>query len=77
MAKVLIVGAGPAGVSAAIYAKRGGLDVTVLTKGQKTGGLAKAELIENYYGFAEPISGAELEAQGIAGAKRQIGRAHV
>lgn len=70
MAKVLIVGAGPAGVSAAIYAKRGGLDVTVLTKGQKTGGLAKAELIENYYGFAEPISGAKLEAQGIAGAKR-------
>ena len=29
MAKVLIVGAGPAGVSASIYAKRGGLDVKI------------------------------------------------
>ena len=67
---VLVIGGGPAGVSAALYARRSGLDVTILTKGKETGSLAKAHLIENYYGFAEPISGAELEARGIAGAKR-------
>lgn len=65
---VIIIGSGPAGVSAALYARRGGADVTVITKG--AGGLAAAEWVENYYGFAEPISGAELEQRGIAGAKR-------
>ena len=65
---VIIIGSGPAGISAALYARRGGADVTVITKG--TGGLAAAEWVENYYGFAEPISGAELEQRGIAGAKR-------
>ena len=70
MAKVLIIGAGPAGISAALYAKRGGLDVTIVTKGPSTGGLTRAESIENYYGLAEPISGVELAARGVAGAKR-------
>ena len=42
----------------------------VLTRGPQTGGLAKAESIENYYGFAEPISGAELARRGVEGAKR-------
>ncbi len=67
---VLIIGAGPAGISAALYARRGGLEVTVVTKGIETGGLAKADKIENYYGFAEPISGKELLRRGAAGAKR-------
>ncbi len=67
---VLIIGAGPAGVSAALYARRGGLDVTIVTKGIETGGLAKTNKIENYYGFAEPISGKELLKRGAAGAKR-------
>ena len=62
------MGWGPAGVAAALLAGRGGADVTVITKG--AGGLAAAEWVENYYGFAEPISGAELEQRGIAGAKR-------
>lgn len=65
---VIIIGSGPAGVSAALYARRGGADVTVISKGG--GGLAGAELVENYYGFDEPITGAELERRGIAGAKR-------
>ena len=65
---VIIIGSGPAGVSAALYARRGGADVTVITK--ESGALAAAEWIENYYGFAEPISGAELERRGIAGAQR-------
>ena len=67
---ILILGAGPAGVSAALYARRSGMQVTVLSKGPGTSNLDKAHLIENYYGFADPISGAELEKQGIAGAER-------
>ena len=70
MAKVLIIGAGPAGISAALYARRSGADVTVVTKGAGTGVLAKAEKIENYYGLAEPVSGLELERRGIEGARR-------
>ena len=70
MGKVVIIGSGPAGVSAALYARRGGADVTVLSKGLALSGLAKAEKIENYYGLAEPISGAELHARGIDGAKK-------
>ena len=68
MGKVLVVGAGPAGVSAALYARRGGAEVTVLHKGLGTGALGRAEKIENYYGLAEPVTGAELERRGIAGA---------
>ncbi|MCI6283930.1 FAD-dependent oxidoreductase [Selenomonas sp.] len=66
--QLIIIGAGPAGISAALYARRAGLAVTVVTKGP--GALAKAEGIENYYGFPEPVTGAELEQRGIEGAKR-------
>ena len=67
MSNIVIIGSGPAGVSAALYTARAGVDTTVLTRGP--GALDRAELIENYYGFAAPISGAELERQGIEGAK--------
>ena len=67
MPNIVIIGSGPAGVSAALYAARAGVKTTVLTKGP--GALARAEKIENYYGFAQPITGAELERQGIEGAK--------
>jgi len=70
MGKVVIIGSGPAGVSAALYARRGGAAVTVLSRGLALGGLEKAEKIENYYGLVEPISGAELHARGIEGAKK-------
>lgn len=66
--RLLILGAGPAGISAALYARRGGAAVTVVTKGSSV--LGKAEKIENYYGFAEPVSGAELLKNGIVNAKR-------
>ena len=69
MGNVVIIGSGPAGVSAALYARRGGAEVTVLSKGLSLSGLEKAEKIENYYGLSEPISGAELYARGIEGAK--------
>ena len=67
MPKIVIVGSGPAGVSAALYTARAGVETTVLTKGP--GALDRAERIQNYYGFAEPVSGAELERRGIEGAK--------
>ena len=67
MANVVIIGAGPAGVSAALYTARSGVDTTVLTKGP--GALARAEGIENYYGVPGPVSGAELERRGIEGAE--------
>lgn len=68
MPKAIIIGKGPAGISAALYLKRGGADVTVI--GNDDGALSKAEKIENYYGFAEPISGEELLKNGVAQGKR-------
>ena len=68
MPKIIIIGSGPAGVSAALYAVRAGADTTVLTKG--SGALDRAEKIENYYGFAQPVSGVELGRRSIENAKR-------
>lgn len=68
MSDVIIIGAGPAGISAALYTIRSGLETTVIAAGDSA--LAKAEKIENYYGFAEPISGKELLTRGIDGAER-------
>ena len=68
MPKIVIIGSGPAGISAALYAVRAGVDTTVLTKGP--GALDRAEKIENYYGFAQPVSGAELERRSMENARR-------
>lgn len=68
MERLIIIGSGPAGVSAALYAVRAGIKTTVVSKG--AGALEKTEKIENYYGFPEIISGKELHERGIAGAKR-------
>ena len=68
MPNIVIIGSGPAGVSAALYAVRAGVDTTIITKGP--GALDRAEKIENYYGFAEPVSGAELERRSIENARR-------
>lgn len=67
MKELVIIGQGPAGISAALYAVRGGASVTVVAK--DGGALAKADKIQNYYGFADGISAKELVADGIAQAK--------
>lgn len=68
MPKALIIGNGPAGISAALYTSRAGLPTTIIAR--DSGALAKAEKIENYYGFSEPIAGSELLERGIAQAQR-------
>lgn len=68
MIDVIVVGGGPAGVSAAIYLKRFKLNVAIIMKDQGT--LAKTDHIENYYGIIEPISGKDLFENGIKQAKR-------
>ena len=67
MEKMIIIGAGPAGISAALYAARGNMDPLVINNG--IGALEKAEKIENYYGLEGPVSGRELFDRGIAQAK--------
>lgn len=65
---VLIIGCGPAGLSAAIYASRAHLK-TVIFGDAKKSNLYKSHIIGNYFGFAEPISGPDLTARGIEHAK--------
>lgn len=67
MEKVIIIGAGPAGISAALYAARGNLDPLLINNG--IGALAKAEKIENYYGLERPLSGEELYERGLSQAR--------
>lgn len=68
MVDVIIIGNGPAGVSAAIYIQRAGLKSLII--GKDAGSLGKAEKIENYYGFVNPISGKKLVSSGLLQAKR-------
>ena len=63
MFDTVVIGKGPAGISAAIYLKRAGLEVLVI--GKDMGSLQKAGLIENYYGFAQPIRAEELFRSGL------------
>lgn len=67
MYDIIVLGAGPAGISAALYAKRANLNVLVLYHGESQ--LEKAHLIENYYGFENGISGMDLYKTGIAQAR--------
>lgn len=68
MSDLIIVGNGPAGISAAVYAARAGVNTVVI--GKDGGALSKAGQVENYYGFEHPISGQQLIHTGILQAKR-------
>ncbi|MBP3800667.1 MAG: NAD(P)/FAD-dependent oxidoreductase [Clostridia bacterium] len=68
MYDIIIVGAGPAGITAGIYAKRAGANVLILYSGQSN--LEKTPEIENYYGFVDGIDGKVLYHNGIEQAKK-------
>ena len=65
----IIIGKGPAGISGAIYISRSNLKVLVIGKDDTA--LKKAHLIENYYGFENPITGEELFEIEIKQAEKQ------
>lgn len=68
MYNIIIIGAGPAGISASLYAKRSNMNVLVLYYGESN--LERATEIDNYYGFIGGISGRELYQNGIEQARK-------
>lgn len=67
---VVIVGGGPAGLSAAIYAPRAGLTTLLLERALPGGQMLETPAIENYPGFVEPVSGFDLAEKMRAQAER-------
>jgi len=68
---LLVIGGGPAGLAAAVNAASEGLRTIVLERADEVGGQASASSrIENYLGFADGLTGAELTAQARAQAER-------
>jgi thioredoxin reductase (NADPH) len=63
---VVVVGAGPAGLAAAVYAASEGLDVLVVEKAAPGGQAGSSSKIENYLGFPTGLSGHELADRAIA-----------
>jgi len=76
---VIIVGAGPSGLAAAVYAASEGLDVLVIETESPGGQAGSSSKIENYLGFPTGVSGQELATRAITqaekfGAKMMIAR---
>src|SRR5574338_107971 len=67
---VVIVGAGPAGLAAAVYAASEGLDVLVVEANSPGGQAGSSSKIENYLGFPTGISGQELAVRAYAQAQK-------
>lgn len=68
MYDTIIIGAGPAGITAGIYAKRGNLETLIIHNCESA--LQKATKIENYYGFIDGITGDKLYYNGIRQAEK-------
>jgi thioredoxin reductase (NADPH) len=67
---MIIIGGGPGGYTAALYAARAGLDVVVLEKLSAGGQMALTSQIDNYPGFEEGVDGFELGEKMQAGAEK-------
>lgn len=67
---LVIVGAGPAGLAAAVYGASEGLDVLVLESNAPGGQAGSSSKIENYLGFPTGVSGQELAARAFAQAQK-------
>ena len=67
---MIIIGGGPAGYTAALYAARAGLEVAVIEKMSIGGQMALTDIIDNYPGFDEGVEGFTLGMKMQAGAER-------
>ncbi len=67
---IIVVGAGPAGLAAAVYASSEGLDVLVLETGTPGGQAGSSSKIENYLGFPTGISGLALAGRALVQAQK-------
>jgi thioredoxin reductase (NADPH) len=67
---LIVVGAGPSGLAAAVYAASEGLDVLVLETGTPGGQAGSSSKIENYLGFPTGISGLALAARALIQAQK-------
>lgn len=68
MYDVIIIGAGPAGISASLYTRRANIK-TLIIYSDDLSALEKTSKIDNYYGFSKGIAGKELYQEGIEQAK--------
>jgi thioredoxin reductase (NADPH) len=67
---LIIIGGGPAGLTAAIYGAREGIDTLVIEKGALGGQTGVTQRVDNYPGFPEGVGGAELAERFVQQARR-------
>jgi len=67
---VVIIGGGPAGLTAGIYAGRGQLSTVIIEKGLPGGQIAQTDEVENYAGFPDGVTGPELSQRMVQQAEK-------